>query len=113
MFSEMPAEQAEAFMSLLRQESPEIAEAVEKDMFRFDDITTKVKPAALQLVIRNCDQDTLVLALRLAAQREPKLVDYFLENMSKRAAEQLKESMEALSAAVPRMRKRPRPTSFA
>jgi flagellar motor switch protein FliG len=98
MFSEMPAEQAEAFISMLREESPEVAEAVEKDMFRFDDILTKVKPAALQLVIRNCDQDTLVLALRLAAQKEPKLVDFFLENMSKRAAEQLKEGMEALSA---------------
>jgi flagellar motor switch protein FliG len=98
MFSEMPAEQAEAFMSLLREESPEVAEAVQKDMFRFDDIPTKVKPAALQLVIRNCDQDTLILALRLAGQKEPKLVDYFLENMSKRAAEQLKEGIEALSA---------------
>lgn len=98
MFSEMPAEQAEAFMSLLREESPEVAEAVQKDMFRFDDIPTKVKPAALQLVIRNCDQDTLVLALRLAAQKEPRLADYFMENMSKRAAEQLKEEIEALGA---------------
>jgi flagellar motor switch protein FliG len=98
MFSEMPAEQAEAFMSLLRDESPEVAEAVQKDMFRFDDIPTKLKPAALQLVIRNCDQDTLALALRLAAQREPELAAYFMENMSKRAAEQLKEEIEALGA---------------
>lgn len=98
MFSEMPAEQAEAFMSLLREESPEVAEAVQKEMFRFDDIPAKVSPAALQLVIRNCDQETLVLALRLAAQREPKLADYFMENMSKRAAEQLKEEIEALGA---------------
>jgi flagellar motor switch protein FliG len=98
MFSEMPAEQAEAFMSLLREESPEVAEAVQKDMFRFEDIPTKVKPAALQLVIRNCDQETLVLALRLAAQKEPQLAQYFMENMSKRAAEQLKEDIEALGA---------------
>jgi flagellar motor switch protein FliG len=94
----MPAEQAEAYMSLLREESPEIAEAVEKDMFRFEDIPAKVKPAALQLVIRNCDQDTLVLALRLATQKEPQLAAYFLENMSKRAAEQLKEDIEARGA---------------
>jgi flagellar motor switch protein FliG len=98
MFSEMPAEQAEAFMSLLREESPEIAEAVQKEMFRFDDIPTKLQPAALQLVIRNCDHDTLVLALRMAAQRQPQLVEFFMENMSKRAAEQLKEDIEALGA---------------
>ncbi len=98
MFSEMPAEQAEAFMSLLREESPEIAEAVQKEMFRFDDIPTKLQPAALQLVIRNCDHDTLVLALRLATQRQPQLAEYFMENMSKRAAEQLKEDIEALGA---------------
>jgi flagellar motor switch protein FliG len=98
MFSEMPPEQAEAFMTLLREESPEVADAVQKNMFRFDDILTKVKPAALQLVIRNCDQETLVLALRLAVQRQPELAAYFLENMSKRAAEQLKEQIEALGA---------------
>ena len=95
MFSEMPAEQSEAFMSLLREQSPEVADAVQKDMFRFDDIPGKVRPAALQLVIRNCDQETLVLALRLATQKDPQLVDYFMENMSKRAAEQLKEEIEA------------------
>jgi flagellar motor switch protein FliG len=98
MFSEMPTEQAEVFMSLLREESPEVAEAVQKDLFRFDDIPTKLKPAALQLVIRNCEQEVLVLALRLAAQREPQLADYFMENMSRRAAEQLKEDIEALGA---------------
>jgi flagellar motor switch protein FliG len=98
MLSEMPPEQADAFMRLLREETPEVAEAVEKNMFRFDDIRAKVKPAALQLVIRNCDQDTLVLALRLAAQRQPELADYFMENMSKRAAEQLREDIETLGA---------------
>jgi flagellar motor switch protein FliG len=94
MLSEMPAEQAESFMEFLQSESPEVAEAVQKSMFRFHDIPTKVTPAALQLVIRNCDKETLILALRLAAQKAPQLADYFMQNMSKRAAEQLKEDME-------------------
>jgi flagellar motor switch protein FliG len=98
MLSEMPTEQAETFMQFLQKESPDVAEAVQKGMFRFLDIPAKVTPAALQLVIRNCDKDTLILALRLGAQNEPGLVEYFLENMSKRAAEQLKEDMEALGA---------------
>ncbi len=98
MFSEMPADRADVFMSLLRQESPEAAAAVQKDMFRFDDIPARLKPAALQLVIRNCDQATLALALRLAAQKDAALADYFTENMSKRAAEQLKEEIEGLGA---------------
>jgi flagellar motor switch protein FliG len=49
-------------------------------------------------VIRNCDKDTLVLALRLATQEQPELAQYFMENMSKRAAEQLREDMESLGA---------------
>jgi flagellar motor switch protein FliG len=98
MLSEMPAEQADAFMEYLQSESPDVAEAVQKGMFRLQDIPAKVAPAALQIVIRNCDKDTLVLALRLAAQKDPALVDYFMENMSKRAAEQLKEDMEASGA---------------
>jgi flagellar motor switch protein FliG len=34
----------------------------------------------------------------MAAQRQPQLVEFFMENMSKRAAEQLKEDIEALGA---------------
>ena len=98
MLSEMPPEQAESLMEFLQSESPDIAEAVQEGMFRLQDIPAKVTPAALQIVIRNCDKDTLVLALRLAAQKNPALVDYFLENMSKRAAEQLKEDMEGAGA---------------
>jgi flagellar motor switch protein FliG len=47
-------------------------------------------------VIRNCDQGTLALALRMAMQKQPQLVEYFMENMSKRAGEQLKEEIDGL-----------------
>jgi flagellar motor switch protein FliG len=98
MLSEMPAERAETFIDFLQKSSPEVAEAVENGMFRFRDISAKVTPSALQVVIRNCDKDTLVLALRLATQEQPELAQYFMENMSKRAAEQLREDMESLGA---------------
>jgi flagellar motor switch protein FliG len=98
MLSEMPAERAETFIGFLQQASPEVAEAVEKGMFRFRDISAKLTPTALQVVIRNCDKETLMLALRLATQEQPELASYFMENMSKRAAEQLKEDMEGLGA---------------
>jgi flagellar motor switch protein FliG len=98
MLSEMPAERAETFIGFLQQASPEVAEAVEKGMFRFRDISAKLTATALQVVIRNCDKETLMLALRLAAQEQPELASYFMENMSKRAAEQLKEDMEGLGA---------------
>jgi flagellar motor switch protein FliG len=98
MFSEMPAERVAPLMALLEQQLPEAAAVVNKVMFRFEDIITKVTPQALQLVIRNCEKDTLVLALRLAGQSNPKVVEYFMENMSKRAAEQLQEDMTGLGA---------------
>jgi flagellar motor switch protein FliG len=98
MLSEMPAEQADSFMAFLQEEAPAVAGAVQEGMFRFDDIPGKVTPTALQLVIRNCDKETLVLALRMASQKDAKLAEYFMENMSKRAAEQLKEDMEGLGA---------------
>jgi flagellar motor switch protein FliG len=98
MFSEMPAERVAPLMALLEQESPEAAAVVHKVMFRFEDILTRVTAQALQVVIRNCQKDTLVLALRLAGQGNPKVVEYFMENMSKRAAEQLQEDMAGLGA---------------
>ncbi|MGH6945505.1 MAG: flagellar motor switch protein FliG [Geminicoccaceae bacterium] len=98
MLSEMPAEQATSLLAFLQENSPEVAEAAKKFMFRFEDIPTKVTPPALQIIIRNCEKDTLVLALRLAQQHSPKIVEYFMANMSKRAAEQLREDIEALGA---------------
>jgi flagellar motor switch protein FliG len=96
IFSEMPPQQVAPLMELLAQEMPQAADAVQRTMFRFDDILTRVAPQALQIIIRNCEKDTLVLALRLATQRNAKVAQYFLENMSKRAADQLQEDMEGL-----------------
>lgn len=96
MLSEMPQERVAALIGFLEERSPDTLQAVQKVMFRFEDIQAKIAPSALQVIIRNCDQETLVRALKLAMQAAPKVAEYFLENMSKRAAEQMRENMQAM-----------------
>lgn len=69
---------------------PELAEAVRAKMFTFEDMV-KLTDKDLQLVLRDVDGKDLVLALRGVPEE---LMARVLENMSSRAAEQLKEDLE-------------------
>jgi len=46
------------------------------------------------MIIKNCERDTLVLALKYAKRNAPDVMDCFLANMSKRVAEQMLEEID-------------------
>jgi len=61
-------------------------------MFTFDDLT-KLDAASAQTLLRNIDKDKLAIALKGAA--EP-VREFFLKNMSSRAAKMLVDDMQAM-----------------
>jgi flagellar motor switch protein FliG len=76
----------------LEQVSAELAEQVRAQMFIFEDITT-LDDAAIQLVLRNVEQNDLALALKGTSQV---VRDKITRNLSSRAAENLAEEIELL-----------------
>lgn len=77
-------------LDALEIQDPELAEEIKKRMFIFEDIVT-LDSRAIQRVIREVENDDLLLALK-AASEEVKAVIY--RNMSQRMVENFKDELE-------------------
>src|ERR1700754_4680129 len=80
------------FMSALEEESRESAERIKNLMFTFDDLV-KLDAGSAQTLMRHVDKDKLAIALKGAT--EP-VRQFFMSNMSTRAAKMLIDDMQAL-----------------
>ena len=74
----------------LEEKDPELAEEIRKRMFVFEDIIL-LSDRAVQVVLRQVDTHDIALALKTASED---VADKIFRNMSKRAAQMLKEDME-------------------
>jgi flagellar motor switch protein FliG len=78
-------------MAKIAEKSQTLADAIRALMFVFDDLI-KVDDRGIQELMKEISKDDLPLALRGA---NPDVKEKFFKNMSSRAAEMLKEDMEA------------------
>lgn len=76
-------------------------EEVRRAIFTFDHIPRRIDPKDVPKIIREVDSDSLVTALAAGLEGAPLSVEFLLENMSKRMAEQLREEAEGRS--MPRL----------
>lgn len=76
----------------LEEEEPELAEEIRKRMFVFEDIIT-LDDRSIQKILREIDSKDLALALKTASEE---VASRIYRNMSKRAAEMLKEDIDYL-----------------
>jgi len=77
-------------LETLEIQDPELSEEIKKRMFIFDDIVI-LDNRAIQRVIREVDNEDLMLSLRVASDEVKELL---FTNMSQRMAETFKEEME-------------------
>ena len=75
----------------IREADSELAEKVQEKMFVFDDLI-KLDDRSMQTLLREIPSENLITALKGA---NPGLRDKFFNNMSKRAAEMLRDDLEA------------------
>lgn len=74
----------------LEIQDPELAEEIKKRMFVFEDIVT-LDNRAIQRVIRDADNEDLMLSLKVASEEVKEVV---FKNMSSRMSETFQEEME-------------------
>ncbi|WP_170007416.1 flagellar motor switch protein FliG [Bacillus fonticola] len=77
-------------LDALEIRDPELAEEIKKRMFVFEDIVT-LDNRSIQRVIRDCDNEDLILSLKVASDEVKEVV---FRNMSQRMSETFKEEME-------------------
>ncbi len=80
------------FLTALEEQNRDSAERIKSLMFTFEDLG-KLDGGSIQTLLRNVEKDKLGLALKGATET---VRDFFLANMSTRAAQMLREDMEAL-----------------
>lgn len=80
-----------SIMAKVAEKNQALADSIRALMFVFDDLV-KVDDRGIQELLKEISKDDLQLALRGASQE---VKDKFMRNMSSRAAETLKEDMEA------------------
>jgi flagellar motor switch protein FliG len=78
-------------LGTIRTADAELAQRIEDQMFVFNDLN-KLDNKAIQLVLREVNNDVLIVALKGA---EPELREKILGNMSSRAAETLRDDLES------------------
>jgi len=78
----------------IEAESPDLAVSIRNLMFVFDDLR-HLEDAGLREVIRRADKKLLTIALKGASED---IRNRFFENMSKRAADLVREELEVLGA---------------
>ena len=83
-----------AVLSTIENESPDLAVSIRNLMFVFDDLL-HVDDNAVREIIQRADKKTLTLALKGASDD---IRGRFVQNMSKRAAQMIKEEMDVLGA---------------
>jgi flagellar motor switch protein FliG len=87
----MNSSDEEAVISSLRERDAELAQRIVDEMFVFENLMD-VEDRGIQLLLKEVDHDTLMVALKGVPDE---LRDKFLRNMSSRAAEILREDLEA------------------
>jgi len=78
-------------MEAVREHDPELAERIEDQMFVFENLL-ELDDRAIQALLREVQSDSLIIALKGATQE---LRDKIFANMSQRAAELLRDDLEA------------------
>ncbi len=87
-----PKELEQMIMEIIEEKEPEMAENIKSLMFVFDDLIN-VDDRGIQTLLKEVSTNDLALALKGASER---LKEKIFKNMSKRAAEMLKDEMETM-----------------
>lgn len=87
----MNSSQEEAVIETVRAHSEDLAQKIIDEMFLFENLMD-LDDRSIQMVLKEIDTNSLVVALKGAPEA---LMDRFLRNMSQRAADLVREDMEA------------------
>ncbi len=88
----LPKDLGQEILDEIRREDTILADTIEEKMFKFEDIA-KLDNRAIIEILKEVDKNDLLVALKGAPKE---IIDKFLVNMSKRAAQMFLEDMEVL-----------------
>ncbi len=92
IMNNVPKEVEEKVMAEIEEKEPELAEEIRRKMFVFEDLI-HVDDRGIQTILKEVSNEDLLLALKAASDQ---VKEKIFSNMSKRAAEMIKEDLETM-----------------
>ncbi|MEL6583949.1 MAG: FliG C-terminal domain-containing protein [Pseudomonadota bacterium] len=96
LMNNVSSDNRDRLMKHLEERKPSLAQEVQKVMFTFGDISVRVEPRDVALVVRAVDEETLMAALKHAISRNIDSAEFMLSNLSKRLSERYREDLDAM-----------------
>ncbi|MFW5655933.1 MAG: FliG C-terminal domain-containing protein [Roseicyclus sp.] len=95
LLNEAGREAREAVLAGLETRDPDFARAVRRSIFTFEHIPKRVSATDVPRITTAVDGETLITALAAGLEQAPATVEFLLDNMSKRMADQFREEAQA------------------
>lgn len=92
----------DGFLEYIQENDTELAQEVIKTMFTFADISTRVVPTDVSMIVKDMAEDRLLLALRYAKDQDNPSYDFIMSNLSRRLSERMVEDIDAMEAVKAR-----------
>ncbi|MFO7856088.1 MAG: FliG C-terminal domain-containing protein [Paracoccaceae bacterium] len=96
LMNHVSASAREAFLAQMEESDPKLAQEVQRVMFTFSDISTRVAARAVPQVVRAVDEPVLLTALKTALALDDPSAEFILGNVARRLSERLREDLEAM-----------------
>ncbi|MGG7565018.1 flagellar motor switch protein FliG [Rhodovulum sp. DZ06] len=78
------------------EENPRLAQEVQRVMFTFSDIASRVGARDIGKVVKGVEEDVFMTAMKSAMARDDPAVEFILGNVAKRLAERYREDLAAM-----------------
>jgi flagellar motor switch protein FliG len=98
LMNNISSEAREGFLSHLEGEAPDLATDVQRSMFTFDQIASRIAGRDVGLVLREATEDVVLQALKFGEMQGSESVPYILSNIPRRLAERFAEDLAAMEA---------------
>jgi len=98
LMDNISTEARDGFLAHLTAQEPSLAREVQRTMFTFEDIATRLSGKDVSAVIRDVPEDELLKALKYGEAAGSPSVAFVIENLPKRLGERFVEDMAALEA---------------
>ncbi len=97
LMNNISSEARDGFLGYLEAQEPSLAQDVQRTMFTFEDIATRVHGRDVAGVLRDVPEEELMKALKLGESQGSATVPFIMENLPRRLADRYVEELAALT----------------